>query len=72
MMTASKLDKKEIDRLNYVDDNVEVSTDKEGLLKQLKIWHKLSTQEQKRILDDNFRSEISRDNYTQSIILKYL
>lgn len=76
MCVKQKLTKLEIKNINFTNDigenagSEEIS--KEKLLKQMNLWHKLTTQEEKKILDDNFSSDIERDNYVRSIIIKYL
>ena len=63
--------KSEINEINRTPDKLE-DNDKIGLLKQLMLWHKLTQLERATILADDFKSEISKDNYTQKLILKYL
>lgn len=67
-----KLTNLQIQRINATGDSIEVEINKEGLLKQMLIWHKLSTPEQTKILNNNFGSEIGKDNYVHSLIMKYL
>lgn len=69
--TEKRLSQSKIREINKAPDRIEEG-DKVNLLKQMMLWHKLSTLERTTVLKNEFASEIARDNYTQKLILKYL
>lgn len=68
-----KLDKKTINFINFTFSSEDKeSENKKIVLKQMRLWHKLSKEEREKIEKDSFLSDIARDNYTQRLIMKYL